>query len=712
MAVDVRIITEVVGAEGAKRELQGIQQGTVAAGEGAKKASLGFKALGLAMKGILPLLAADAIINGIKGILNATSDARETTQKFNAVFKDLADTTRDWAEIMAESLNRSSIEFEKFLSGFQGFFTALGFARDESAEMSKTMVQLGVDLAAFNNIAEDDAIDRLKSGIIGNHDALDALNVTINDAILSQELMNLGLAESSQKATESEKVMARLSIILRQTADAHGTAKRESGGFASQMKGLQAAVLDVMVALGETGLIDVITRLVKQFTVLLKVIAETIDFFVALAKDPIAALKQLGEAIHEWAIETIERWLDNLKILGEAMGNLLRGEFKEMIKTLGQFNRGVEKVKKSTDDHTAAIKKEDRALKAQQQTMRQRIDQFEDMIDRQKEAERAAQERSEAEQAADEQSIESAKKVAQEKIAAERQVGDEARRVADERCGYERVVDECGNESFRKRTEQSKRFRKETVADLGFIKIQACREIEEQVKCTEEGQQIITTGWDKVVKETLSGQEFLSDGLMEILRSLVSGYDRAYDSMLAQGHKFKELIAAIVKETVDTLTAIFQPGIPIPLKLTIGGEGIPGEFGIGSLLGPLLGLIIPGPLGGILGPLVGLIPGLDDILENIGDLVKDFGDFFGDLFDDLFGWLFQRGGDFVTSRPMLIGVGEGAPERVRITPLGAHGGSDGATVVFQGPTVMDEIGLRRFTRTLQREMRRREARGG
>jgi hypothetical protein len=139
-----------------------------------------------------------------------------------------------------------------------------------------------------------------------------------------------------------------------------------------------------------------------------------------------------------------------------------------------------------------------------------------------------------------------------------------------------------------------------------------------------------------------------------------------------------------------------------------GTSGIGGLFGalgggggIGSTLGFFAGnAILPGiggPIGSILGSLVGNF--LPDIF---GGLLGGLGDIFGGLLGGIgsfFGGLFQHGGDTVVTRPTLLGVGEVGPERVSIRPLAGRqgGGNGGTTVVVQGPLIIDEIGMSRFT---------------
>lgn len=182
--------------------------------------------------------------------IKAASDAEEMGSKFDAVFKELAAGAKAWADQQAGIFNRSTLDLQTYLAQFQDTFVPLGFARDQAAELSKQLTTLGVDLASFNNVAESTAIDSLTSALVGNHEAVRGFGVIITQATLSQELLNMGIQGGVQAATEQEKVMARLAIIMQSTSDAQGDAARTSASFANQMKGLLGQLDLVAVQIG------------------------------------------------------------------------------------------------------------------------------------------------------------------------------------------------------------------------------------------------------------------------------------------------------------------------------------------------------------------------------------------------------------------------------------------------------------------------------
>lgn len=187
---------------------------------------------------------------GFGGLLKMASDFEEFSSKFKAVFKGLTGEARAWAKETSKSLQRSEVDLIKYMGTLQDTFVPFGFARREAMEMTKAVTQLGIDLASFNNIADDDAIRNLTSAIVGNHEAVRRFGILITAVTLNQELLNMGIAGGSKAATEQQKVLARLNLIMKATADAQGDAAKTSGSFANQIKGLLADVKSLAIVLG------------------------------------------------------------------------------------------------------------------------------------------------------------------------------------------------------------------------------------------------------------------------------------------------------------------------------------------------------------------------------------------------------------------------------------------------------------------------------
>ena len=196
--------------------------------------------------------------------VKTASDAEETQAKFSAVFKELTSEAEDFVQATAKELGRSTNDLRAFMGTLQDTFVPLGFARDQGLEMSKALTKLTLDLASFNNMAQPEVLRALQSAIVGNHETVRRFGVIINQTVLSQELMNMGIKDGAKNATEAQKAQARLNIIIKGTSDAQGDALRTAGSFANQVRRLSSQFEEFAVEIGNI-VIPVINKIIGFF---------------------------------------------------------------------------------------------------------------------------------------------------------------------------------------------------------------------------------------------------------------------------------------------------------------------------------------------------------------------------------------------------------------------------------------------------------------
>jgi hypothetical protein len=196
---------------------------------------------------VMLVAAAGAMVLFVK----EAADAEETASKFNAVFKDQAAATEAWATSFADDVGRSRFAMMDFAASLQAFLVPMGLGREESTELSKVISQLAVDLASFHNASEPETLALLRSGLSGSSEAVERFGINIKAVALNQELLNMGVRGGIKEATEQQKVLARINLMLSQTADAHGDAARTAGSLTNQIKSLKADFRDMSIEIGK-----------------------------------------------------------------------------------------------------------------------------------------------------------------------------------------------------------------------------------------------------------------------------------------------------------------------------------------------------------------------------------------------------------------------------------------------------------------------------
>ena len=243
-------------AEKAEQSLAGARKSTGLA------TSIVAKQLQALVAGGLLLTAGKQMLEFGKSSIQAASDAEEAAAKFQQVFRDAAVGVREDLEVMADANRRSVYDLISYASTLQDTFVPLGFTREAAADLSTTITQLGIDIAAFSNRSDSETIDNLTSAIVGNHEAVRSYGIVLTETVLKQELARMGALELTGAQLEVAKAQARVNLIMRASADAQGAAVREAGSYANTLKAWDAAILELKVSLGE-GLLPMMTQLVE-----------------------------------------------------------------------------------------------------------------------------------------------------------------------------------------------------------------------------------------------------------------------------------------------------------------------------------------------------------------------------------------------------------------------------------------------------------------
>jgi hypothetical protein len=200
---------------------------------------------------LLYAFAIGGTIAALGRFVKASSDAKEQADQFNIVFGDFAPKAEAFALSIQSSFGIAKSEMVSLLAGLQDTFVPLGFSREKASELSMSIAQLSLDVGAFKNIATGDVAKRMTSALIGNHEAVRELGISLTEHTIKQEAMRLGIIEANEEMTQEAKIMGRISLIAKGTTDAVGNAALTQHEFASRLRGTQGRLLSTAEALGD-----------------------------------------------------------------------------------------------------------------------------------------------------------------------------------------------------------------------------------------------------------------------------------------------------------------------------------------------------------------------------------------------------------------------------------------------------------------------------
>ena len=215
-----------------------------------------------------PALLAGAAVAGI-GIaaIKFASDLDEAINKAEVTFGDASGVIAAFALDSATSFGISKRAANEYTGTIGTILTASGLAQDAAADMSIEIIELASDMASFNNIELDEAIGKLRSGLVGETEPLRTVGVLLSEAAVTAEAYRSGIADVGEQLTDGEKVQARYKLILEQTEVQQGDFARTSKDVANAQRVVQARVEDAAAALG-TQLLPIAAKVIGAVSAL------------------------------------------------------------------------------------------------------------------------------------------------------------------------------------------------------------------------------------------------------------------------------------------------------------------------------------------------------------------------------------------------------------------------------------------------------------
>ncbi len=239
-------------AMGLKKTERGFRSAARAAqgyGKRVRNVGLGMTAVGGGMTFGLTM----PIVGVGLAMAKAGSDAEETRNKFNVVFKDVGKSAAEMTDVLDQSFGMTQGEARKLLSDTGDLLTGFGFTGQQALELSGDVQKLAVDLASFTNVAggTQQASDALTKALLGEREAAKALGIAIQEEDVKEQVAT-NTKNGVTFATERQaKAYATLQIAQRQSLNAIGDYARSSDGLANQTRELWGDIKDLAASFGE-----------------------------------------------------------------------------------------------------------------------------------------------------------------------------------------------------------------------------------------------------------------------------------------------------------------------------------------------------------------------------------------------------------------------------------------------------------------------------
>lgn len=246
--------------------------------------------------------AGTAILAFGRNAVNAAADTGEAINKVDVVFGQSSAVVKKFAEDSAKNLGISRLAALDATGTFGNLLTSVGILPEQNAKMSTSLVKLAGDLASFNNVSPEEALDALRSGLVGETEPLKRFGVNLNENTLKAKALAMGLSDGKSVLSANAKAQAAYALILEQTKTAQGDFARTSDSAANRQRILKAQFEDLSAKVG-TALVPVLTKLLGVGLALIKMfqgLPSGVKIAIAVVAGLAVAAFLVTKAIKAW----------------------------------------------------------------------------------------------------------------------------------------------------------------------------------------------------------------------------------------------------------------------------------------------------------------------------------------------------------------------------------------------------------------------------
>lgn len=146
--------------------------------------------------------------------ISESNEYIENLNLFTVSMRDYADEAASYAKKVYDAFGIDPSEWMRYQAVFMNMATGFGIVDEKASQMSKTLTQVGYDLATLFNVEYDVAMRKLQSGIAGQPRPMREWGFDMSEATLKLTALNLGIKENVELMTQEQKAQLRFVQIL------------------------------------------------------------------------------------------------------------------------------------------------------------------------------------------------------------------------------------------------------------------------------------------------------------------------------------------------------------------------------------------------------------------------------------------------------------------------------------------------------------------
>lgn len=191
------------------------------------------------------------VVAGFTAMTKSAIENETAVQQVEKIYGDAAESIKDFAENKALDYNMSANEAYKYSQIYGNLIQSITDDQAENAAKTQELLQASSVIASATGRTMEDVMDRIRSGLLGNTEAIEDLGVNVNVALLetTDAFKQIAGDRSWEKLSFQEQQQIRLLGILEQTSKKYG--KEVNKNTSSSIQQLTAKTKNLTNNLGK-----------------------------------------------------------------------------------------------------------------------------------------------------------------------------------------------------------------------------------------------------------------------------------------------------------------------------------------------------------------------------------------------------------------------------------------------------------------------------
>ena len=233
---------------------------------------------------------------GVK-LFKLASDADEVTNVLHLAFGSMSKDVEVWAATFATATGTSKFEARKLAGDLGLIIAGMNLGEQATFDISTRMTELARDMASAKNVRFEDALEKIRAGLLGEAEPLRIMGVRLSAVRVKELAYAKGIAKRGEELTETNKLEARMQIILADSIKMHGDAANTIDSSANKWVTIKSKIKDTTTELGQFFM--------PVFVDVLDYMRQGVDVSIELSKELYASSKETSR----WTLALDQTWV-------------------------------------------------------------------------------------------------------------------------------------------------------------------------------------------------------------------------------------------------------------------------------------------------------------------------------------------------------------------------------------------------------------------